>query len=393
MLLRSQLQANHRTGHSRQRGGGVGRLSKGHAGPVTVGTAFHGPTAVAPLRDAQDSETRTVAFDRGGNKPGGTVHDGCVDVLRIPRLEERERFFGFDAKRRFTLVRRPHVTVGDCTRQLRLALRGRGLRRCNFSGARRLGFSAASSDSQDQDDTNYQSGREDCVEHRTSATRLSRAPQRGVFGRVRQRDSGILSRVAPSLGALVGLLASSNSPDSLSGTFRWLDGSGRQREWRVWRQGRLARIEEPAGTVALVAGERTYWMFWPPSGGVVALPRSGEHDDFELSRLTMLNPERYWREWLSLDPSLVEATFEETVHDGRHAWRFTAPEVKGARSVLTVDCQTGLVLLAQHPDAGAVEEWSAVSTAAVDPNLFRWDGPWQRANDFSRRYPEGWQPE
>ena len=222
---------------------------------------------------------------------------------------------------------------------------------------------------------------------------VGRSPLGGRVGRVRQGESGILSRVKPSLGELVELLASSNAPASLSGTFRWLDGSGRQREWRVWRQERLARIEEPAGTVALVAGERTYWMFWPPSGGVVALPRSGEHDDFELSRLTMLNPEWYWREWLSRDPSLIEATLEETVHDGRHAWRFTAPEVKGTRSVLTVDCQTGLVLRARHPDAGAVEEWVAVSTAAVDPNLFRWDGPWQRADDFSRRYPEGWQPE
>lgn len=126
---------------------------------------------------------------------------------------------------------------------------------------------------------------------------------------------------------------------------------------------------------------------------MVALPRSDEHDDFELSRLTRLDPERYWREWLSLDPSLVEGTLEGTVQDGRRAWRFTAPEVKGARSVLTVDCQTGLVLLAQHPDAGVVEEWVAVSTAAVDRHLFRWDGDWQRADDFSRRYPADWRPE
>jgi hypothetical protein len=81
-------------------------------------------------------------------------------------------------------------------------------------------------------------------------------------------------------------------------------------------------------------------------------------------------------------------------HDGRLAWRFVAPEVKGAQAVLTVDRECGLLLRPEHPAVGVVEEWTDVVTGvSAAAGRFRLDGDFARAAKFANRYPTGWLPE
>ena len=49
--------------------------------------------------------------------------------------------------------------------------------------------------------------------------------------------------VTPTLDDLIELLARGVSDASFTGTIEHEDSEGRPRRWRVWRRGRLARIE------------------------------------------------------------------------------------------------------------------------------------------------------
>ncbi|WP_183099101.1 hypothetical protein [Nocardioides pelophilus] len=198
--------------------------------------------------------------------------------------------------------------------------------------------------------------------------------------------------VGPTVAELIELLARGDQPAAVTGMYRWLDSEQRQRTWKAWRRGRLARIEEPPGVLALIAGERTYWMSWPPADGIVAVPRNSDIDDFELSALTKPDPHTYWRSWLLREPETVEATLHRVEHDGRAAWQFVAPEAEGARCVLTVDERTGLLVRAEHPEAGVFKEWWDLSDEVPDDETFAYHGEWQRAAEFSHRYPPDWQP-
>jgi len=163
------------------------------------------------------------------------------------------------------------------------------------------------------------------------------------------------------------------------------------RTWQVWRRGRLAHIEEPPGTMCLIAGERTYWRKWPLDPEAVALPRSPEHDDFELGRFTRLDPESYWREWLTLDVDLVLSTLRPTRHEDRDALTFTAPMSKGFSASLTVDRELGIVVSAEHPEQGTLYRWTELRATETPADFFRFSGPWAR--DTHRHYPVDWQPE
>jgi hypothetical protein len=198
--------------------------------------------------------------------------------------------------------------------------------------------------------------------------------------------------VKPTLDDLIALLARGVLDASFTGTFEQEDGEGRPRRWRVWRRGRLARIEEPPGTMTLIAGHRTYWRKWPIDPAVVAIPRSPDYDDFELSMLTMLDPHAYWREWLSQDPELVLSSLASTTHEGRAAWCFDAPEKKGGSPTVTVDAELGLVLSAERADIGVFRSWTQVRTDVdLNDEVFHYAGPWELASDYA--YPEGWLPE
>jgi hypothetical protein len=177
-----------------------------------------------------------------------------------------------------------------------------------------------------------------------------------------------------SFDELIGLLVRGNSDPSYVGVFIAVDGP---QHWKVWRRGRLARIENPPGSLSLIAGEDAYWLKGP-LGDVIERPRSDEYDDFELSALTMLEPDEYWREWLGQDLSLVESTLRPVEHEGRPAWEFTAPPVKGGAPVLTVDAELGILLQARRDDVGVLASWSEVRTdVPLTDELFAYDGTWR----------------
>lgn len=172
-----------------------------------------------------------------------------------------------------------------------------------------------------------------------------------------------------SLDALVDLLVRGTREGSFSGVLERAGDDGRRPPLRVWRRGRLARFEEDGRTV-LIAGEDAYLRHWPVDPHPVRLPRDPAHDDFEMSHLTMLRPERYWSDWLRRDTGLVESTLAPVDHEGRRAWRFVAPEATGRSVVLTVDARLGLVLQTEAGDLGVVEAWHEVEERVLDDALF-----------------------
>lgn len=143
----------------------------------------------------------------------------------------------------------------------------------------------------------------------------------------------------------------------------------------MWRRGRLARIEEPPGTLVLIAGDQSYWRKYQVDPDVVEVPRVPEYDDFELSAFTMLEPEEYWRDWLEQDRALVERTLRAVEYEGRPAWEFTAPWVKGGTPVMTVDAELGIVLEARRDDVGVFESWAEITSGELlSDELFEYDG-------------------
>ena len=135
----------------------------------------------------------------------------------------------------------------------------------------------------------------------------------------------------------------------------------------MWRLRDLVRVEDPPGTLSLVAGRTSYWRAWPEDDGVVELPRHGDNRwSYDASRFVMVKPHDYWSEWLELDPELVRTTLRADVHDGRPAWSFTAPKVRGGTAHLVVDAELGLVVRVSREDVGVVEEWTDLG---VDPSL------------------------
>lgn len=194
------------------------------------------------------------------------------------------------------------------------------------------------------------------------------------------------------LDDLIALLVRGSADASFVGVYEENDFAGNRRRWRVWRRARLARIENPPGSIALIAGHRTYWKRSPASQAVMAYPRSPHNDDFELSLLTVADPYEYWRSWLMTDVGTVLDSLHQVVYEGRSTWRFQGPEVKGGKPVLTVDADLGLVLRADRSDVGVFQAWTQVRTEAeLGDDSFRYLGPWQL--DSRWNYPPGWQPE
>ena len=172
----------------------------------------------------------------------------------------------------------------------------------------------------------------------------------------------------PSLEELVLLLASANDPAvGFTGVFSEVESGHLKRRWRVWRLRELARIEDPPGQLSLLAGTTYYWRSWPIDDGVRRIPRDPEvRFDYDLSALAMPDPEEHWTKWLGSDPEVVMSTLRRVEHQGRLAWSFTAPRVKGGSPVLTVDAELGLLVRAERVDVGFVREWGGLT---VDPSL------------------------
>lgn len=137
------------------------------------------------------------------------------------------------------------------------------------------------------------------------------------------------------------------------------------RERRIWRLRDLVRVEDAAGRGRMVAGDRRCWYF-----GHRDRPRDFGSVPPEAEGL-LLDPREEWTSWLSGAPELVVGSLRPVEHDGRPAWRFTAPEVKGGRPTVTVDAELGLVLRFAREDVGHAETWSDLELLpSLDPAFF-----------------------
>ena len=116
----------------------------------------------------------------------------------------------------------------------------------------------------------------------------------------------------------------------------------------------LARPSWKRESVAIGAATDPYQPAEGRSGGTLARRRTPE----------------YWREWIGTDPQIVRSTMDATELLGRIAVRFTMPEVKGGRPVLTMDASTGIVLRSEREDLGVLTEWRSFSTEPLERHLF-----------------------
>ena len=184
-----------------------------------------------------------------------------------------------------------------------------------------------------------------------------------------------MARMVLDFDELIALLVRGVESPSFVGTYTRLDQHAPTTHWRVWRHRQLARIENPPGRTVLIAGATSYWR--RDGEQVEEFERSPGFTDFELSEFIWLDVEAYWRNWLEQDRALVERTLRRVTVDGRPAWEFTAPEVKGAAPVLDVDADLGIVLGASRDDIGVFMSWTDVSTdVPLTDDLFEYTGAW-----------------
>ncbi|KRC49079.1 MULTISPECIES: hypothetical protein [unclassified Nocardioides] len=172
-----------------------------------------------------------------------------------------------------------------------------------------------------------------------------------------------------SFGELLDFLIAGNEPAiGYSGILSELDDHQVMRRRRVWRLGRLARIEEPPGHTRLLAGEDTMWCAADDQFEETWELRDEDRgsDRGQLHDVWLVEPRRYWTSWLSLDPDLVMDSLHRTEFEGRPAWKFTAPEAKGGNASIIIDAEIGLVVEMSRADVGHAVIWSELQ---VEPTL------------------------
>lgn len=176
----------------------------------------------------------------------------------------------------------------------------------------------------------------------------------------------------PSLQELVALLASGNEPARGFSGIRTDVEDGVAHRRRMWRLRDMARVEDPPGTLERVVG-RTWAVLLPGNGSApIRTARDPEEPGSPLHILDMmLDAEDFWRRWLGDDPDLVARTLRRVRHEGRAAWQFTAPVMKGGHPVITVDAELGIVLHAARDDLDAWFGWSEIQVMdELDEDFF-----------------------
>ncbi len=177
----------------------------------------------------------------------------------------------------------------------------------------------------------------------------------------------------PSLHELVQLLASANEPHrGFTGIYTEYERGAVSRRCRMWRLRDMARVEDPPGTLERVVGRRWAVLLPGDGSGPDRIERDPEEPGSPLHVIgMMLDAEDFWSRWLGGDSDLVTGTLQQVQHEGRAAWRFTAPVMKGGRPVITVDSELGIVLRAVREDLDAWFGWSEVRVLDdLDENFF-----------------------
>ena len=174
-----------------------------------------------------------------------------------------------------------------------------------------------------------------------------------------------------SLDELVTALSQPLESRSVHGVLHDQDDDGNWFTQRIYLRGDMYRVEdERAGGIITIRGEKHFWVRADNDNLDYAFGPEGPHHDFAGGTLARRRTPEYWREWLGTDPQIVRSTMDATELLGRIAVRFTMPEVKGERPVLTMDASTGIVLRSEREDLGVLTEWQSFSTEPLERHLF-----------------------
>ncbi len=170
----------------------------------------------------------------------------------------------------------------------------------------------------------------------------------------------------PTFAALLDLLVAGNeTPTGFRGTFTAIESGEVIRRRRAWQLRDLVRVEDEDGRALLVAGERRVWH-----AGFSDAPRDFGSAPPEADWL-LLDPREHWTEYLSENVARVTSTLHAVEYDGRAAWRFSAPDVKGGSPTVTVDADVGLVLRIARDDLGHADAWSDLAVLPdLEPSFF-----------------------
>ncbi len=143
--------------------------------------------------------------------------------------------------------------------------------------------------------------------------------------------------------------------------------------YRVWRDGRLVRIEGPDGEPSLIVSDEGCFRF--SADRVVVSPVSAVRYGAHGTHLLWHQPgERIFGE----SGRLPVGPVEPTTFLGRPAWTVEVgpPSGKTFHSRWVVDAETGIILQDHNLTTGSVDEWVELLVAeSLDPALFRYEGP------------------
>ncbi|GAA3683246.1 hypothetical protein GCM10022237_47430 [Nocardioides ginsengisoli] len=171
----------------------------------------------------------------------------------------------------------------------------------------------------------------------------------------------------PSFEELLELMIAGNDPSpGWSGTLVEIADGEVRRSVKVWRWRDLIRVEDPPGDARVLAGERMLWSARTEYQEEVWELRDPDNAPADVGLAHLVDPRDYWTEWLSSDRARVKRTLHAMTYDGRPAWEFSMPRVKGGSPTVIVDAELGLVLRMARDDIGFAEEWHDVR---VEPDL------------------------
>lgn len=144
---------------------------------------------------------------------------------------------------------------------------------------------------------------------------------------------------------------------------------------RVWWDGVRLRVEEPDGSVNVIADAHTCWQ-WEQGSDV---PIKGSRNELRLGVGGIELLERWTPEhFLGDDFTRPTGPVGATTYLGRLAWtvELAPPEHKPHPMQLVIDAATGMILQKRNDGFGFREEWLEFEVVERhDDALFRWDGP------------------
>lgn len=156
------------------------------------------------------------------------------------------------------------------------------------------------------------------------------------------------------------------------------DSDGRA---RVWRDGILARVENPSGRPMLIVGSERAWRFGERQPVPLETASVDARTNFHGAALLWRRPAQCF---LGDDFTRPAGPAWSTRFLDRPAWEveLAPPSHKPYPIQLVVDAETGIVLQQRNDGFGSVDEWTRfIVGERLDPAIFTWDGPVRDARE------------